>query len=87
MTDHYVFSCINIFLSMSGFCGGLVGSKVISLVIKRVGRQSFLTFFLAGLIVASGIAMSSVVVLQMTGYFPRPRSDQHTDICSLSAHH
>lgn len=54
---------------LTGFIGGLLGSKVFAEAMKRSGRQSFLTLFLGILILLSAVSMSGVSVLEMTGVF------------------
>lgn len=50
-----------------GFSGGLVGSKIVAELMKRCGRQWQITVGLAILIIASGLSMSFVSVLRLTG--------------------
>lgn len=50
-----------------GFAGGLVGSKIVAELMRRCGRQYQITIGLAILIIASGISMSLVSVLRLTG--------------------
>lgn len=52
---------------LTGFVGGLAGSKVFAEIMKRTGRQSYLALFLGLLIVLSGVSMSGLSVLQMVG--------------------
>jgi len=53
---------------LAGFGGGLLGSKVLSELMRSTGRQSYLTIFLALLIVLSGVSMSGVSLMQMAGF-------------------
>ena len=75
---------ISLIFWFTGFAGGFVGSKIISNVIKKIGRQSFVTFFLATIIVASGVCMCSVVILQMLGVFDKPTL-KGEDFCEIAA--
>mmetsp|Transcript_11179 Transcript_11179/g.27341 ORF Transcript_11179/g.27341 Transcript_11179/m.27341 type:complete len:455 (+) Transcript_11179:261-1625(+) len=79
---------ISLLLWFTGFGGGLLGSKIVADVLRKIDRQSFVTFFLGFIIVASAVCMSSVVLLQMLGIFPQPRSDAgDLDYCDLAALH
>ncbi|CAD7923852.1 unnamed protein product [Amoebophrya sp. A120] len=78
---------ISLLLWFTGFGGGLLGSKMVASVLKKFDRQSFVTFFLGFIIVASALCMCSVVILQMLDIFPQPHSDKDLDYCSLAALH
>jgi len=66
---------------LAGFGGGLLGSKVLSELMRSTGRQSYLTIFLALLIVLSGVSMSGVSLMQMAG-FMASESTGLADLCS-----
>eukprot|EP00397_Hematodinium_sp_SG-2012_P026314 GEMP01027559.1.p1 GENE.GEMP01027559.1~~GEMP01027559.1.p1 ORF type:complete len:437 (+),score=68.54 GEMP01027559.1:38-1348(+) len=51
----------------TGFVGGYIGSHAVKLALQRSGRQSYLSIFLAYIIVFSGICMAGVVIAEMTG--------------------
>lgn len=64
---------------LTGFFGGLMGSKVVGVLMKNSGRQSYLTLFLALLIVLSGLSMSGISVARLTGLIP----SEHESVGSL----
>ncbi|CAD7953123.1 unnamed protein product [Amoebophrya sp. A25] len=78
---------MSILLWLTGFSGGLLGSKIVAHILKRLNRQSFVTLFLGFIIVASAVCMCSVVVLQITGVFAQPKLDDNLDYCALAAAH
>jgi len=55
---------------MTGFVGGYSGSFVLTMLIERYSRQSYVAIFLAIIIVASGMCMSGVVLAEMFEFIP-----------------
>jgi len=69
---------------LTGFFGGLLGSKAISVIMKKYGRQSYLTLFLAGLIVLSGVSMSGISIGRLTGVI-ETEHEALSSICGSNA--
>lgn len=58
-----------------GFLGGLAGSKIVSLIMKRFGRQWMISVGLGYLIILSGLFMMSISVASLLGWIPNTGED------------
>jgi len=56
-----------ILLWITGFIGGAIGTHVMRKMLERSGRQSYVSLFLALIIVISGLCMAGVVIATMNG--------------------
>lgn len=72
-------------LWVTGFVGGLVGSHVVKVCLKRHGRQSFVSMFLACIIVLSGLCMAGVVIAKMMEWVPNTTTSRRfTNFCDVA---
>lgn len=55
---------------VTGFVGGYSGSHVLSQLLEKYSRQSYVAIFLAVIIVLSGLCMSGVVLAEMLDIIP-----------------